>query len=313
MNADLLLAAYAKMTFIRQLEDRVAVLYRDGDVPGFVHTSVGQEAVAVGALLHARPDDVITSTHRGHGHVLAKGLEPRRMLAELMGRETGACHGRGGSMHLVDVAHGVLGATGVVAGNLALAAGAAWAAQAQGRQNIAVVFFGDGATGAGVFHETLNLAALWRLPVLFVCENNGYAEFTGREEHSNVKHVSSFAAPYAIPAKTIDGNDQLAVHESAYEAITMLRRGEGPYLLECMTFRLEGHSFGATTEYVDAEPPVVSKEDGIKSSRPQIQLQPQIGVKNATERDDAILGCGPQHAQPPGGDVDRIDPYNVVR
>ena len=156
-------------------------------------------------------------------------------------------------MHLVDAANGVLGATGVVAGNLALAAGAAWAAQAQGTKNISVVFFGDGATGAGAFHETLNLAALWRLPVLFVCENNGVAEFTSREEHSNVKHVSSFAAPYGIAAKTIDGNDLPTVWAAAREAIATLRRGAGPYLLECMTFRMAGHYVGDSQQYRSKE------------------------------------------------------------
>jgi pyruvate dehydrogenase E1 component alpha subunit len=156
-------------------------------------------------------------------------------------------------MHLVDAAHGVLGATGVVGGNLPLAAGAAWAAQARGAKNISVVFFGDGATGAGVFHETLNLAALWKLPVLFVCENNGYAEFTSREEHSNVKHVSTFAAPYDMTAQTIDGNDVLAVHEAAGEAVAWLRRGEGPYLLECMTYRMAGHFVGDAQHYRSKE------------------------------------------------------------
>jgi pyruvate dehydrogenase E1 component alpha subunit len=152
-------------------------------------------------------------------------------------------------MHLVDAAHGVLGATGVVAGNLSLAAGAAWAAQALGKHNISVVFFGDGATGAGAFHETLNLAALWRLPVLFVCENNGVAEFTTREEHSNVKFVSSFAAPYDIATKTVDGNDLPTVFAAAREAIATLRRGAGPYLLECMTFRMAGHYVGDSQQY----------------------------------------------------------------
>ena len=174
-------------------------------------------------------------------------------FAEILGRQSGLCRGRGGSMHLVDAANGVLGATGVVAGNLALAAGAAWAAQAQGRKNISVVFFGDGATGAGVFHETLNLAALWRLPVLFVCENNGYAEFTSREEHSNVKHVSSFAAPYDIATQTIDGNDLPAVFAAAGVAIEALRRGAGPYLLECMTFRMAGHYVGDSQQYRSRE------------------------------------------------------------
>jgi acetoin:2,6-dichlorophenolindophenol oxidoreductase subunit alpha len=215
--------------------------------------STGQEAVAVGVCTQLEREDVLFTSHRGHGHVLAKGSDLQATFAEIMGRQTGLCGGRGGSMHLVDAANGVLGATGVVAGNLALAAGAAWAAQAQGKKNISVVFFGDGATGAGAFHETLNLAALWRLPVLFVCENNGVAEFTSREEHSTVKHVSSFAAPYGIATKTIDGNDLPTVWAAAGEAIETLRRGAGPYLLECMTFRMAGHYVGDSQQYRSKE------------------------------------------------------------
>jgi TPP-dependent pyruvate/acetoin dehydrogenase alpha subunit len=175
------------------------------------------------------------------------------MFAEVLGRETGLCRGRGGSMHLVDAANGVLGATGVVAGNLSLAAGAAWALQARGAKHISVVFFGDGATGAGAFHETLNLAMLWKLPVLFVCENNGYAEFTSREQHSNVAFVRRFAEPYEMAADTIDGNDVLAVLAAAGEAIGRLRSGEGPYLLECMTYRMAGHFVGDPQHYRSKE------------------------------------------------------------
>jgi acetoin:2,6-dichlorophenolindophenol oxidoreductase subunit alpha len=251
---------YRAMWRIRLFEDQVQRLAAAGEVPGFPHLSTGQEAVAVGVCTHLSREDVLFTSHRGHGHVLAKGSDLQATLAEILGRQDGLCRGRGGSMHLVDAANGVLGATGVVAGNLALAAGAAWAAQAQGKRNIAVAFFGDGATGAGVFHETLNLAALWHLPVLFVCENNGYAEFTSREEHSNVRHVSSFAAPYAIPTKTIDGNDLLAVYESAREAIDIVRRGEGPYLLECMTFRLAGHFVGDAQQYRSKEELAASRE-----------------------------------------------------
>jgi TPP-dependent pyruvate/acetoin dehydrogenase alpha subunit len=244
---------YRALWRIRLFEDQVQRLAAVGEVPGFPHLSTGQEAVAVGVCAHLSREDVLFTSHRGHGHVLAKGSDLQATLAEILGRQDGLCRGRGGSMHLVDAANGVLGATGVVAGNLSLAAGAAWAAQAQGKQNISVVFFGDGATGAGAFHETLNLAALWQLPVLFVCENNGYAEFTSREEHSKVTHVSSFAAPYAIPTKTIDGNDLLAVYASAGEAIDMLRGGKGPYLLECMTFRLAGHFVGDAQQYRSKE------------------------------------------------------------
>jgi len=223
---------YAALWRIRLFEGHVQRLAAAGEILGFPHLSTGQEAVAVGVCTQLKREDVLFTSHRGHGHVLAKGSDMEATFAEILGRRTGLCGGRGGSMHLVDAANGVLGATGVVAGNLALAAGAAWALQAQGRENISVVFFGDGATGAGAFHETLNLAALWRLPILFVCENNGYAEFTSREEHSNVKHVSSFAAPYGIATQTIDGNDLPTVFAAAGAAIETLRGGAGPYLLE---------------------------------------------------------------------------------
>ena len=244
---------YGALWRIRLFEGHVQRLAAAGEIPGFPHLSTGQEAVAVGVCTQLKVDDVIFTSHRGHGHVLAKGSDLTATFAEILGRHSGLCGGRGGSMHLVDAANGVLGATGVVAGNLALAAGAAWAAQAQGRRNISVVFFGDGATGAGAFHETLNLAALWHLPVLFVCENNGVAEFTSREEHSNVKFVSSFAAPYHIATQTIDGNDLPAVFAAAAVAIDTLRRGEGPYLLECMTHRMAGHYVGDSQQYRSKE------------------------------------------------------------
>ncbi len=244
---------YVGLLQIRQFETQVQRLAGTGEIPGFPHLSTGQEAVAVGVCAHLSPEDVIFTSHRGHGHVLAKGSDLERTFAEILGRETGLCRGRGGSMHLVDVDRGVLGATGVVAGNLSLAAGAAWAAQALGKNSISVVFFGDGATGAGAFHETLNLASLWRLPVLFVCENNGYAEFTARAEHSNVQQVSSFAAPYAIPTQTIDGNDLPTVYAAAKVAVEELRRGAGPYLLECMTYRMAGHYVGDSQQYRSKE------------------------------------------------------------
>jgi TPP-dependent pyruvate/acetoin dehydrogenase alpha subunit len=243
---------YGSLWRIRVFESQVQRLAAAGEIPGFPHLSTGQEAVAVGICTQLKREDVLFTSHRGHGHVLAKGSDVEATFAEILGRQSGLCGGRGGSMHLVDAANGVLGATGVVAGNLALAAGAAWALQAQGRHNISVVFFGDGATGAGAFHETLNLAALWRLPVLFVCENNGYAEFTSRDEHSNVKHVSSFAAPYDIAAKTIDGNDLPTVLVAARQAIEAVRRG-APYLLECMTFRMAGHYVGDSQQYRSKE------------------------------------------------------------
>jgi len=251
---------YEQMCLIRLFEGQVQRLASTGEVPGFPHLSTGQEAVAVGVCANLSDDDMIFSSHRAHGHVIAKGSDPYAVLAEILGRQDGLCQGRGGSMHLVDAAKGVLGATGVVAGNVSLAAGAAWAAQLRGEGRIAAVFSGDGATGAGVFHETLNLASLWRLPLLLVCENNGYAEFTSREEHSNVAKVSTFAAPYAIPSRTVDGNDLLVVHEAAREAIGRVRNQEGPWLLECMTFRMAGHYVGDAQRYRSKEEMEAMKE-----------------------------------------------------
>jgi TPP-dependent pyruvate/acetoin dehydrogenase alpha subunit len=251
---------YGALWRIRTFENQVQRFAASGEIPGFPHLSTGQEAVAVGVCAHLTPADTLFTSHRGHGHVLAKGADVQATFAEIIGRDTGLCRGRGGTMHLVDVAHRVLGATGVVGGNLPLAAGAAWAAQARGDQTISVVFFGDGATGAGVFHETLNLAVLWKLPLLFVCENNGYAEFTSRDEHSTVKHVSEFASPYRMSAKTVDGNDVTVVHAAAGDAIAGLRRGEGPYLLECMTYRMAGHFVGDAQHYRSKEELAAMKE-----------------------------------------------------
>lgn len=247
------LRCYAALWRIRLFEGHVQRLAAAGEVPGFPHLSTGQEAIAVGVCAHLQPQDTLFTGHRGHGHALAKGCGLEATFAEIIGRDSGLCRGRGGSMHLVDVANGVLGATGVVGGNLPLAAGAAWAAQVSGTPALCVVFFGDGATGAGVFHETLNLAALWKLPLLFVCENNGYAEFTSRAEHSPVQQVAAFAAPYGVSAQTIDGNDLRAVHTAAGQAIAQLRRCEGPYLLECMTYRLAGHYVGDSQHYRSKE------------------------------------------------------------
>lgn len=240
------------MCTIRAFENQIQRLAAAGEVPGFPHLSTGQEAVAVGVSAHLSSGDSVYTGHRGHGHALALGCDIEAILAEIIGRETGVCAGRGGSMHLVDAARGLMGATGVVGGNLPLAAGAAWAAQSRGSDRIAVVYFGDGATGSGVFHETLNLAALWKLPILFVCENNGYAEFTGREEHSVVAHVSAFAEPYRLPTQTVDGNDLPAVHAAAAGAVATVRGGS-PFLLECLTHRLSGHYVGDSQQYRSAE------------------------------------------------------------
>jgi TPP-dependent pyruvate/acetoin dehydrogenase alpha subunit len=234
---------------IRVFEERVGALTRADEVHGLVHLSVGQEGVAVGVCAQLRPDDAVYSSHRAHGHALAKGAPMERVLAELMGRDGGLCRGLGGSMHLVDVEHGLLGATGVVGGNVPLAVGSALAARLSGGDQVPVVFFGDGAVQSGVFVESVNLAALWRLPVILVCENNGFAEFTPRSAHTNVERVSDVVAPYGLERETVDGNDVVAVRDAFARFLAGARAGGGPMLLECLTHRLRGHYEGDPQHY----------------------------------------------------------------
>jgi pyruvate dehydrogenase E1 component alpha subunit len=234
---------------IRAFEERVGELTRANEVHGLVHLSVGQEAVAAGVCGLLRADDPVYSNHRAHGHALAKGAPMERVMAELMGRADGVCRGLGGSMHLVDADHGFLGATGVVGGNVPLALGSALAGRLLGRDSVAVVFFGDGAVQGGIFVESVNLAALWRLPVILVCENNGFAEFTPRSAHTVVERVSDVVAPYGFPRETVDGNDLHAVHEAFGLFLAQARAGEGPFLLECLTHRLGGHYEGDPQHY----------------------------------------------------------------
>lgn len=250
MDDDDLLAAYGRMCLIRHLEVRIAKLYADGVVPGFVHTSVGQEACAVGALWHARTDDAITSTHRGHGHVLAKGLPPRRMLAELMGKEAGACRGRGGSMHVADPALGILGANGIVGAGLPIAVGAAHARAVAGAGAVTVAFFGDGAVATGAFHEATNLAALRRLPLVLFCENNQYSEFSRAADQHPVP-IAERARGYGIGYRQVDGNDVEAVAATMAEVLEGVRAGGGPVLVEALTLRVRGHYEGDPQRYRD--------------------------------------------------------------
>ncbi len=242
-------ALLERMWLIRAFEERVAELVASGEIAGLVHTSIGQEATAAGVCAALAEGDVVYSNHRAHGHFLARGTPPGLLMAELMGRATGLCKGKGGSMHLVDRARGLLGATGVVGGSVPLALGSALVAREAGSGGIAVVFFGDGAAQAGHFHESLNLAALWALPVLLVCENNGYAEFTPRSAHTKVARVADLAAPYGMAARTVDGNDVLATREAASALAALCREGRGPALLECLTYRLGGHYEGDPAKY----------------------------------------------------------------
>ena len=252
MTADDARRLLRAMWRIRHFEERVGRLKRTDEVFGLIHLSVGQEGVAAGTCLQLRDDDAVYSGHRAHGHALAKGAPLDRVMAELMGRETGLCRGMGGSMHLVDVEHGFMGATGVVGGNIPMALGSALAARQLGGDAVAVVFFGDGAVQAGHFNETVNLAALWGLPLIMVCENNGFAEFTPRSAHTVVERVSDVVAPYEITRETVDGNDVLAVWERFGEFLARARKGEGPFLLECLTVRLRGHYEGDPAAYREA-------------------------------------------------------------
>lgn len=235
-----LVSLYRRMLLIRAMEQRLGQLVAAGDVPGAVHLSIGQEAIAVGICAHLSDRDWIASTHRGHGHFLAKGGSPAAMAAEVLGRSGGVCEGKGGSMHVADVGRGMLGANGIVGGGIGLAAGAAWSMQLAGEQRLAVAFFGDGGANQGVVAEALNVAALWKLPLLLVCENNGYSEFS-RSDAVTAGGIAERAQPYGIPWVRIDGNDLLEVWRTAGEAIGRARRGEGPTFIEAMTYRQRGH------------------------------------------------------------------------
>jgi len=231
-----------RMYLIRAFEETVEQLYAAGKMHGTMHLSIGQEAVAVGAIAALRPDDYITSTHRGHGHAIAKGQDIRAMLAELLGKETGVCRGRGGSMHLADLERGNLGANGIVAGGIPIAVGAGLSIRLQGQDRVVLCFFGDGAANHGNFHEGLNMAAIWRLPVVFLCENNQYAMSMPVQRAMAIPRVSDRAAAYGMPGETVDGMDVRAVYRAVRAAVERARRGEGPTLIEAVTYRYKGHS-----------------------------------------------------------------------
>jgi 2-oxoisovalerate dehydrogenase E1 component len=252
LDADVALDLLRTMWRIRVFEERVGQLKQTDEVFGLIHLSLGQESVAAGVCTQLTDDDSVYSGHRAHGHALAKGAPMDRVMAELMGRDEGLCHGLGGSMHLVDTEHGLMGATGVVGGNIPIALGTALANRLEGTDRATVIFFGDGAVQAGHFNETVNLATLWGLPLIMVCENNGFAEFTPRSAHTNVERVSDVVAPYEVTRETVDGNDLGAVHESFGRYLAAARKGEGPMLLECLTHRLSGHYVGDPAQYREA-------------------------------------------------------------
>jgi TPP-dependent pyruvate/acetoin dehydrogenase alpha subunit len=227
---------------IRRFEEAVDDLFARGLMHGTMHLSIGQEASATGTCFALRDDDAITSTHRGHGHCIAKGADLEAMMAELLAKETGYCRGRGGSMHIADVATGNLGANGIVAGGIPIAAGAGLAYRLQGLDRVVVSFFGDGASNEGAFHEAVNLAAIWKLPVIFLCENNKYGMSFSTEKSMATETIAERAAAYGFPGVTVDGNDVEAVHEAVTTAVERARSGEGPTLVESLTYRWKGHS-----------------------------------------------------------------------
>jgi acetoin:2,6-dichlorophenolindophenol oxidoreductase subunit alpha len=241
IDRDTLLGLYVTMVRIRRFEERVASEFYAGNVPGYVHSYIGQEAVASGVCAHMSPQDRITSNHRGHGHCVAKGAGMKRMMAEIYGKATGYCKGKGGSMHIADFSVGMLGADGIVAAGLPIATGAALAAKLEGKGNVVAVFFGDGACAEGELHECLNLAAIWELPLLFVCENNHWAINIPVRHSVAASEITRMPEAYHIPSRSVDGNDVEAVYEAAGEAIRALRTGRGPRFLECHTYRWHKH------------------------------------------------------------------------
>lgn len=248
-NTSDLLEMYRTMVLIREAEEALIRLFSQNRMPGFIHSYIGEEATAVGVCAALRSDDYITSTHRGHGHILAKGGDLNLFFAELYGKEAGYCKGKGGSMHVADLDLGILGANGIVGGGIAIAAGAALASKMQGLDRVAVSFMGDGASDIGNFHESLNLASLWDVPVVFVVENNGYADFIAQRDHQKIEKISDRGAAYSMPGLTVDGNDVQAVNAAAADAVARARRGGGPTLIECVTYRWRGHYEGDPQPY----------------------------------------------------------------
>ena len=253
LERDFLLAMYRRMLEAREFEERLYYLFLTTSMPGTMHQATGQEAVAVGVASALNEDDYITSTHRGHAHCIAKGVPLNEMMAEMFAKRTGSCKGMGGSMHLSDFNKGMLGAFGIVGAGIPIATGAALSALVRKSGQVAIPFFGDGAVNEGVFHESLNMAALWKLPVIFVCENNQYALSMTVAMSSAMPDIAGRACAYGIPGQRVDGNDVTAVYRAAKTAVERARNGEGPTLLECVTYRIRGHARFEAAHYRDKE------------------------------------------------------------
>jgi pyruvate dehydrogenase E1 component alpha subunit len=277
---------YRTMYTIRCFEEKVNDLFLAGEIPGFVHLYIGEEAIATGVMANLRKTDYITSTHRGHGHTIAKGANLKKMMAEIFGKRTGYCHGKGGSMHIADFSIGMLGANGVVGGGFNLAVGAALAAKLRGSDQVAVCFFGDGASNRGTFHEAINMAAAWKLPVVFVCENNQWASTTPYRTTTSVENIADRAIGYGIPGVVVNGNDVFAVYEAARAAVQRARSGGGPTLLEAKTYRIKGHFVGDPELYRTREEVQerFENDDPLKNFRQQV-----LAANQLTEKDFADI------------------------
>jgi pyruvate dehydrogenase E1 component alpha subunit len=253
MSKEKLLWMYERMRLIREFEERLHVDFAAGKIPGFVHLYAGEEAVAVGACANLTDADFLTSTHRGHGHCIAKGVDIKEMMAEIYGKATGSCKGKGGSMHIADVSKGMLGANGIVGGGPPLACGAGLTSKIKGSGQVTVCFFGDGASNQGTTMEGLNLAGIWKLPVVFICENNGYAETTSPQYSVSGQDIAARARGFGMPSVAIDGLDVFSVYEAVREAVARARRGDGPSFIETQTYRYYGHFEGDTIRYRNKE------------------------------------------------------------
>lgn len=295
-----------KMHLIRAFEEKADQLFALGKVHGTMHLSIGMEATAVGAISALRPDDYITSTHRGHGHCIAKGGDVRLMMAEFLGKETGYCRGRGGSMHIADVESGNLGATGVVGGGIPTAVGAALSVKLRRTGQVVLCFFGDGAANMGIFHESLNLAAIWKLPLVFVCENNQYAMSMSVTRAFPIENIAERAAAYAMPGTVVDGNDVLAVHAAVAKAADRARSGEGPSLIECKTYRWKGHSKSDQERYRTREEvaawkkkdPIARFETYLAQNGLLTEEQRQAIAKEAQERIEEAVAFAESSPEP---------------
>lgn len=262
---------YRTMSLIRQVETALTRLFANGEVPGFIHLSIGQEAVAAGVTSALQPSDSLATTHRGHGHVLARGMDVTGFMKEIMGREGGLCKGRGGSMHVADLSLGILGANGIVGAGIPIALGSSMAHKARKTGGVAVAFFGDGAMAEGVLHETLNMAALWKSPLLLVCENNGWSEFSPTSRQFTAS-LEKLAAAFSVSYAKVDGNDVIAVSDAAHAATAHLRDGKGPFVLECITTRVRGHFEGDAQKYRDTgELESLDERDPLISARHRLQ------------------------------------------